>query len=348
MKLTFRYRVKSMNGLLNRQARAVNFVWNYCNNVQKHALKWGTKWPSGFDLNRLTTGSYHELGIASGTINEVCERYAKSRFQQKKSHLRYRGKRSLGWVPMKGYLVKQSPDGFVFQKRLFRIFKSRPLPDGKICDGSNFSEDAKGNWFLNIVVEVADTPARSVESGIGIDLGLKDFATLSTGEKVETPRHYRRIEERLATAQRARKKRQARNLHARIAARRKDFLHKLSTRIVREFDHIAVGNVNAAGLAKTSMAKSVHDAGWSNFRNMLHYKAIGHGASFEEVSESFTSQTCSSCGALPPERPKGIAGLRIREWVCGDCGAVHDRDTNAAINILRRGHASLVEGVSAP
>lgn len=106
-----------------------------------------------------------------------------------------------------------------------------------------------------------------------------------------------------------------------------------------------MGNVNAAGLAKTSMAKSVLDAGWSSFRNQLAYKAIKHGAWFEEVNEAFTTQTCSCCGSLPDTRPRGIAGLGIREWVCSDCGAVHDRDTNAALNILRRGRATLVEGI---
>src|SRR5262249_41988955 len=144
-----------------------------------------------------------------------------------------------------------------------------------------------------------------------------------------------------------RKRRQATNLHARIANARRDFLHKLSHRIVRDFDYIAVGNVNAAGLARTSMAKSVLDAGWSSFRTMLAYKAIAHGAWYEEVDERFTTQVCSSCDTMPPQRPKGIADLGVRQWVCGACGAVHDRDVNAARNILARsGHRSPVVGIS--
>ncbi|AQV98832.1 transposase [Cupriavidus necator] len=136
------------------------------------------------------------------------------------------------------------------------MFNSRPLPEGKIKDGTNFSRDARGNWFLNIVIEVADTRARSLARGVGIDLGLKDLATLSTGEKVANPRHLGQLEQALAKAQRARKKRLATNLHARIANARRDFLHKLSHRIVRDFDYIAVGNVNAAGLAKTRAWRS--------------------------------------------------------------------------------------------
>jgi IS605 OrfB family transposase len=333
--VVYRYRVKNLTGELNRQARAVNFVWNYCNETQKHALKWGKRWPSGFDLNVLTTGSSKELGLHSGTVNAVCEQYAKSRKQHKRPYLRYRGKKSLGWIPLKGRDLKREGDAFRFAGNTYRVFNSRPLPEGKVKDGTNFSQDAKGNWYLNIVIEVADAERRQPVRGVGIDLGLKDFATLSTGEKIDNPRHFRELEEKLAKAQRANKKRQAKNIHARIANARRDFHHKLSTRIVREFDYIAVGNVNAAGLAKTSMAKSVHDAGWSSFRNQLAYKAIRHGAWFEEVSEAFTTQTCHECGSIAG--PKGQTGLNERTWICSSCGHVHDRDLNAAINILLRG-----------
>ncbi|WP_321874953.1 RNA-guided endonuclease InsQ/TnpB family protein, partial [Burkholderia cenocepacia] len=200
---------------------------------------------------------------------------------------------------------------------------------------------------LNIVIEMPDVPARPIRSGVGIDLGLKDFATLSTGEKLPNDRFGRRAAEKLAKAQRARKhKRHIAKLHAKVANARADFQHKLALDLVRRFDYIAVGNVSAAKLARTRMAKSVYDASWSSFRNKLRYKAIAHGATFEEVDERFTSQVCSSCGAMPETRPKGIAGLGIREWTCSDCGTVHDRDQNAALNILRCGRASLAEGIS--
>ncbi|ONM82089.1 RNA-guided endonuclease InsQ/TnpB family protein [Pseudomonas aeruginosa] len=345
MILNYRYRVKSLNGLLNKQARAVNFVWNFCNDTQKHALKWRKRWPSGFDFNNLTNGCSKELGLHSGTINATCEQYAKSRSQKKRPYLRYRGEKSLAWVPLKGRDLKREGCSFRFAGNTFRVFNSRPLPEGKIKDGTNFSRDRRGNWFLNIVIELPDTPARNIEAGVGIDLGLKEFASLSTGEKIENPRHLRSLEESLAKAQRARKRRQVANIHARIANSRRDFLQKLSSRIVREFDYIAVGNVSSARLAKTSMAKSVFDAGWTSFRNMLAYKAVKHGAWFEEVDERFSSQTCSNCGGLPDSRPKGIAGLGIREWTCSGCGVLHDRDTNAALNILRSGRRAPVVGI---
>jgi IS605 OrfB family transposase len=154
------------------------------------------------------------------------------------------------------------------------------------------------------------------------------------------------LADKLATAQRARKRRQATNIYARITHARRDFHHKLSVRIVREFDYIAVGNVNAAALAKTRLAKSVLDAGWSSFRAMLRYKATAHGAWYEEVNESFSTRDCSSCHAKTG--PKGIAELGIRSWVCAECGVSHDRDINSAQNILfRSGHRTPAEGIPA-
>ena len=347
MKLTYRYRVKNKNGLLNRQARAVNFVWNFANDRQRDAVKWGRRWLSGFALDKLCSGSSQELGLLANTIDKVCHRYADSRAQHKRPYLRYRGKKSLGWVPLKGCDVHQTGDAFWVGGNTFRVFYSRAIPDGvKVCDGSNFAQDSRGNWFLNLVIDLPEAPAREAHRAVGIDLGLKDFATLSTGEKIANPRHYAQQEAALASAQRAGKKRRARNIHARIENARRDGLHKLSTRIVQEFDLIAVGGVNAAGLAKTSMAKSVTDASWSTFRNMLAYKAIGHGARYAEVDEAFSTQVCSECGCLGG--PKGIADLGIRQWTCAHCGASHDRDVNAARNILARsGHRAPVEGIAA-
>jgi IS605 OrfB family transposase len=345
MLLVFRYRVKSLTGLLNRQARACNFVWNYCNEIQQHALKWNKHWPSGFDFNRLTTGSSKELALHAGTINAVCEQYAKSRDQKKRSFLRWRNKRSLGWVPMKGRDLKREGAAFRFAGNTFKVFNSRPLPQAKIKDGTNFSCDARGHWFLNIVIEIAEAHARLERRAVGIDLGLKNFAALSTGEKIENPRPLRQLSNKLATAQRAGKKRQAVNIHSRIVHARRDFHHKLSTRIVQEFDYIAVGNVHAAGLAKTRMAKSVLDAGWSSFRAMLRYKATAHGAKYAEVNEWLSTRVCSSCAG--ETGPKGLADLGIRSWMCSGCGVLHDRDVNSALNILfRSGHRTPAEGIA--
>jgi putative transposase len=136
-----------------------------------------------------------------------------------------------------------------------------------------------------------------------------------------------------------------RAIHAKIANRRKDSLHQLSTRLVRGYDTIFVGNVNASTLAKTPHAKSVLDAGWSAFRTMLRYKCDFAGATFAEVDEAFSTQTCSACDSR--SGPKGIAGLGIRAWTCSGCGTVHDRNVNAAKNMLAAGRRRLAEGIPA-
>jgi transposase len=224
-------------------------------------------------------------------------------------------------------------DAITFNKRRFRIWKSRDIPED-IRSGS-FSEDASGRWYLNLVCRVPDdlTPGNGE---VGIDLGLKDLAALSDGSKIENPRHLRKSAAKLASAQRLGKKRAARAIHRKIAAQRRDFLHKTSTRIANQFRFVAVGNVSSAKLARTRMAKSVLDAGWSSFRTMLSYKlARRPGSTYIEADERNSSRACSQCGSL--SGPKGIACLGVRSWVCEDCGASHDRDVNAALNILASG-----------
>src|SRR6185437_14227176 len=170
---------------------------------------------------------------------------------------------------------------------------------------------------------------------IGIDLGLKSLAALSTGERIEAPRIYRKHERALAMAQRAGGKPRVRAIHAKIAACRRHFLHELSTRLVRENRRIFIGSVNSSGLARTSLAKSVFDAGWSQLRSQIRYKAMRHGGEYIEVDERFSTQVCSACGARGG--PQGREGLVVREWSCSDCGARHDRDINSAINLLVSG-----------
>ncbi|HLG27950.1 MAG TPA: transposase, partial [Paenisporosarcina sp.] len=137
-----------------------------------------------------------------------------------------------------------------------------------------------------------------------------------------------------------------RAIHAKIKNKRLDFHHKLSNKLVAENSAIFVGNVSAKALVKTKMSKSVLDAGWTAFRTMLKYKSHEAGVWFEEVNERYSTQTCSCCGSRQ-DSPKGRAGLRIREWACGECGITHDRDVNAAMNILALGHERLAVGISA-
>lgn len=331
---------------LKRQAKAVSYVWNYCNEMQQKAVRSGRTWLSDVHLQRLTAGSGPMLGLRAQTVCKVCQQYVRSRKQHKRAWLRFRGRRSLGWIPLHPETIRVDGDAFLFMGRRIAPMHWRDIPEGAEIRGGSFSQDARGRWYLNLALSLPLNTARALSAQVGIDLGLNDLATLSTGEKVEAPRHYRAFEHKLGKAQRARKRKLKRTISARIANARKDHLHKVSTRLALAYDTIIVGNVSSSKLAQTSMAKSVLDAGWSTFRTMLSYKAIRHGGRYVEIDERMTSQTCSSCGCVPPERPRGIAGLGIREWTCGGCGADHDRDVNAARNILRRGLATLAEGAA--
>jgi putative transposase len=206
--------------------------------------------------------------------------------------------------------------------------------------------DAAGRYFASFVVEAGDNPLPASDSEVGIDLGLTHFAVLSDGRKVANPRFLRRAERRLRKAQKAlsrkvkgsanRDKSRARvaRVHARVADTRRDWLHKESARVIRESQAVYVEDLCVAGLGRTRLAKSVHDAGWSAFTSMLEYKARRHGRTFGRIGRfEPTSQVCSACGAKDGPKP-----LHVREWACAACGTVHDRDVNAARNIAALGH----------
>lgn len=349
MQLTYRYRLKDKHAArLNAQAAAANFVWNFCNETQKKAAQSGRKWLSGFDLVNLVAGATKEgLDLHSHTALRVCLQYDKSRRQQKKPWLRWRSRRSLGWVPFNTGHVAHRDGGFIFRGERYEVWLHRPLPDGAKIGAGSFSQDTRGRWYINCpvgVVEATEAPLRR----IGIDLGLKDLATLSTGEKIEMPSFYRKSEEALGKSQRARKTKRAQAIHAKVANRRNDFLHKASSKLAKKYGLIVIGNVSPSKLAQTRMAKSVLDAGWSQFKDMLAWKLrLRSGGMLLEVSEHLSSQVCSECGSLPPSRPRGIADLSKRVWRCDDCGTVHDRDVNAARNICRAGQRTLIEGARA-
>lgn len=339
MILTYRYRIKDAVAAKRLRAMAVevNQVWNYCGGIQNDSRRLNRKWPSGFDLIKLTSGAGALMGLHSDTVQAICKEFAKSRDKARRRprwRVSFGARRSLGWVPFAAArAIKIDGDTAIFLKHRYRLWLSRPI-EGEIRSGS-FAEDASGRWYLNLALEIEEAAPRETKREVGLDLGLKALANMSDGGRIEHPRYLRTSLAALARAQRAGRKRLARAIHRKVANQRKHFLHVASTNIVRSYDLIAVGNVNAAKLAKTRMAKSVLDASWSTLRNQLHYKAIRHGAAYVEVDERYSSQVCHCCGALPLSRPKGIADLGVRSWTCDDCGVLHDRDTNAARNILR-------------
>jgi putative transposase len=208
--------------------------------------------------------------------------------------------------------------------------------------------DASGRYHASFVVDTGDdAPLPPLEAEVGIDLGLASFAVLSSGRVVDNPRFLRNAERRLKRAQqslsrkakgsknRAKQVRKVARLHARVADTRRDWLHKESTRVIRETQAVYVEDLCVAGLARTNLAKSVHDAGWSKFVGMLEYKAQRYGRTFARIGRfEPTSQVCSTCGVKDGPKP-----LSVRSWTCGHCGTTHDRDLNAARNILTAGRA---------
>jgi putative transposase len=218
---------------------------------------------------------------------------------------------------------------------------SRPLPSEP--SSVTVIKDSAGRYFASFVVQANPGTVPEAEQVIGIDLGLRHFAVLSDGRKIASPRFLRRAEKKLRRAQRAlsRKQKESRNrdkarvtlarAHARVSDARRDFHHQLSTALIRENQAVAVEDLAVRALARTRLAKSVHDAGWSAFVGMLEYKARLYGREFRRIGRfEPTSRTCSACGIVGGPKP-----LHVRAWQCPACGACLDRDINAAVNVAR-------------
>ncbi|WCT26747.1 RNA-guided endonuclease InsQ/TnpB family protein [Acidovorax temperans] len=352
---TLKLRIKDKHArVLSAMAREVNQVWNHINAISAKAARpfhGKPQFLSGYDLQKFTAGfsKCDDVSVGSGTVQLVCVEYATRRKQFKKTRLNWRvsnpksAKYSLGWIPFKGGHAKYKAGQIHFAGQKLSLWDSYGLADYELRAGS-FSEDSRGRWYLNVVVKVS-TKASTATASVGIDLGLKEAAVASDAQRIQG-RFYRKLEARLGIAQRAGKKCRVKAIHAKIKNQRKDMLHKFSTAMVKDYGAIFVGDVASAKLVKTKMAKSTLDAGWASLKTMLEYKSHQAGVVFEVVNENYTTQTCSCCGVIPASSPKGRAGLRIREWVCSGCGAVHDRDVNAARNILAAGHRRLAAGIT--
>jgi IS605 OrfB family transposase len=343
--------------VLNQMAFEANQVWNAVNAftadfsyVPVPEVGYISNSFTAYDLQKRFKHCLIERGFNnthSTTIQEVIAEHAKARKQFKKSKLRWRvssgSKRSLGWIPFKSKAAKWKNGQVYFNGHYFKVWDSYGLDQFKFRAG-NFAQDARGRWYFNITVEVKEKKKLHPDAtkSIGIDLGLKDIATCSDGKKLEAGRFYQNLEKKLAVAQRANNKRQIKTIHAKIKNRRKDAIHKFTTRLVKDHAVIFIGNVASKKLAKTKMAKSVLDSGWFVLKEQVRYKAMMHGVWSEtEINEAYTTQMCSCCGEITDNSPKGRAGLGIREWFCAGCGTTHDRDVNAAKNILRLGLESL-------
>lgn len=233
------------------------------------------------------------------------------------------------------------------QDQSLNIRWSRPLPEGAVPSQVTVSRNSRDQYHISILVEGAITTLPPTGSAVGVDVGITSLITLSSGEKIANPRHERKDRARLALAQRklsrkqkgsanrAKAKHRVAKIHGKVRDRRRDMLHKLSTRLVREHDVIVIEDLSVRNMVRNhSLARAIHDASWSELRHQLEYKADWYGREVIAIDRWYpSSKTCSVCGAIVEELP-----LNIREWTCR-CGTTHDRDVNAARTILAAGLA---------
>ena len=247
--------------------------------------------------------------------------------------------------------VRLTRNGFALHRDRLHVAKignlkvrwSRPLPSEP--SSVTIIREADGRYYASFVVEVAAAPLPAVSNDVGLDLGLSVLAATSDGELIANPRHLRRRERKLACAQRALSRKQkgsANRARARVRLAvqyrkvreaRADHLHKTALRLVRDNQAVYAEDLAVSGLARTRLAKSVHDAGWAAFVRLLEEKAERYGRTVVKVGRWFpSSQICSVCGVKDGPKP-----LSVRAWTCASCGTSHDRDVNAAQNILIEG-----------
>jgi putative transposase len=293
---TMRLKVKAEGyAWLNAAAIEVNQLWNFANATSYKAAQpfaGKPKWLTAFDLDKLTAGASKCFDrIGSETIQRVNAEFATRRKQFNRARLKWRvsrgSRRSLGWIPYKAAQLKRR------------------------C--GCFAQDSVGDWWLCLPVAVEASQRVAPKKEVGIDLGLEHIATTSDGEKLFARHFYRNIEKKIAAAQRRGHKRQAKRLHRTAARRRKEALHRFSTKLVKEYQNIVVGDVSSRKLVKTRMAKSVLDAGWGILKAQLQYKDQHAGRCVSIVSERDTTRTCNDCKALTG--PTGIDMLVVRTRV---------------------------------
>jgi putative transposase len=242
--------------------------------------------------------------------------------------------------------VRLTRNGFALHGELLYVAKvgdlrvrwSRPLPSEP--SSVTIIREADGRYYASFVVEVAATPLPVTTRDVGLDLGLSVLAATSDGELIGNPRHLGRRERKLARAQRALSRTQKGSAnrakawvrvaaqHRKVREARADHLHKTALRLVRDNQAVCLEDLAVSGLARTRLAKSVHDAGWATLTRLLEEKAERYGRRVMKVGRWFpSSQICSACGVKDGPKP-----LSVREWTCAGCGTVHDRDVNAARN----------------
>lgn len=369
MQLRYQFRLYPTIGQQQALARTfgcARVVYNDALRIRKDARAAGAPWPKSGDLSKtlITEAkrtperawlSNAPVGVMQQALRDLDRAYRNffdslsgKRKGPKVGEPRFKSKRDNRQTARytRSDIFRVLPNGKLRLPKVGEIAVrwSRELPS----DPSSVTviKDAGGRYFASFVVQTDPSGVLPETSGeVGIDLGLTHFAVLSDGRKISAPRFFRRAEKKLRKAQQdlARKTKGSSNrkkavikvarAHARTADARRDFHHRLSTTVIRENQAVYVEDLSVRGLARTRLAKSVHDAGWSAFVSMLEYKAVRYGRVFARVDRFFpSSQLCSACGFKDGPKP-----LNVRTWTCQGCETTHDRDVNAARNIKLEG-----------
>ncbi|WAM19784.1 RNA-guided endonuclease InsQ/TnpB family protein [Rhodococcus sp. JS3073] len=368
MQLRYQYRVYPTPGqqdMLARSFGCARVVFNDCLRIHQDAYASGVKLSDTAVQKQAVTAAKKTperawLGeVASVVLVQACQDARRAyrnwfdslsgkRKGRKVGAPRFRSRRDNRQtirLTRNGFSIRPNGKLYVAKVGELEVAWSRDLPSEP--SSVTIIKDAAGRYFASFVVETTDEPLPPVDAEVGIDLGLATFAVLSNGKTISSPTFLRRAERKLRKAQQvlSRKEKGSNNrvkarirvakAHVRVSDARKDWAHKHSTAIIRENQAVFVEDLCVRGLARTRLAKSVHDAGWGMFTRMVEEKAARYGRTCVKVDRFYpSSQICSQCGVQGGPKP-----LSIREWACKACGAVHDRDVNAAKNIHAAGRA---------